>query len=195
MYKRLVFLNYFLYISKKMEEWRDIKNYEGYQVSNLGRVRSLNYNHTGEIHIIKPFKIEYLGLNLWKNKKRKYYLVHRLVAEAFIPNPDNLPCVNHIDECKTNNRVENLEWCSYKYNSNYGTAIQRTREKNINHLNYSKPVFQYTLDGELIAEYPSASEAARQINKAKTHISDCCLGKLKSAYGYKWQYKEKERAA
>lgn len=116
-----------------MEEfWKDIKGYEGfYQVSNLGRVKSLakyQKGNGGSIFwrketILKPANSGrgYLMVVLIKNKKRKSYILHRLVADAFIPNPYNLPQVNHKDENKTNNVVSNLEWCDNKYNSNYGT--------------------------------------------------------------------------
>ena len=111
------------------EEWRDIKGYEGlYQVSNLGRVKSLirgtgNQFRFSKVEVIlKPHltKKGYFRLSLSKNNKRKSFQVHRLVAEAFIPNPNNYPQVNHKDENKTNNCVDNLEWCTNKYNCNYG---------------------------------------------------------------------------
>ena len=120
-----------------IEIWRDIKDYEGlYQVSNFGRVRSLNYNKTGEIKIMKLKKTRdgYLRVGLRKNGKQKWISIHRLVAEAFIPNPLNLPCVNHKiegEEGKKINTVENLEWCTYKYNTNYGTCIERGRKKTV----------------------------------------------------------------
>ena len=106
------------------EEWRDIKGYEGkYQVSNLGRVKSLNYRRTGKEEILTntPNEKGYLYLFLYKKGKRKPYYIHRLVTDAFIVNPNNYEEVNHKDEDKTNNNVDNLEWCSRKYNMNYGT--------------------------------------------------------------------------
>lgn len=122
-----------------MEEiWKDIEGYEGwYQVSNLGRVRSVeryvNYKKTGlsfrKSRILK-LKSDYYGyrsVNLSVNCKVKTYKVHRLVAQAFIPNPNNLPCINHKDENKSNNFVSNLEWCSIAYNNTYGTRIERTQ--------------------------------------------------------------------
>ena len=114
-----------------MEEWRDIIGYEGlYQVSNLGRVKSLNYNHTGKEGILdtKPTSSGYVQVNLYKNNKRKTYLVHRLVAQSFIPNPLGLHEVNHIIddfEHRSDNRVENLEWCTKDYNINYGNRNKR----------------------------------------------------------------------
>lgn len=172
------------------EIWKDIEGYEGYQVSNMGRVKSLNYNHTGKEKIKKQLKLPngYLQVNLWKNRKRKQFLVHRLVACAFIPNPLNLPQVNHRNERKTENFVENLEWCDRKYNCNYGTRNQRVVEKN------SKPVIQYDQDGNFIREWPSTQEIERSLGYSHTGISFCCCGKYKQAYGYIWRYKEKEVA-
>lgn len=114
------------------EIWKDISGYEGlYQVSNLGRVRSLNYNHTGEIKLLKQgtYKKGHKCVSLFKNKKGKTYSVHRLVAIAFIPNPNNLPIINHKDEDPSNNNVNNLEWCTVAYNNTYGTARKRAGEK------------------------------------------------------------------
>lgn len=117
------------------EEWRPIVGYEGlYEVSSYGRVRSFDkydsMNRFYEGRILKLFadRLGYLRAQLYSNSKRKSFLVHRLVAEAFIPNPDNLPQVNHIDENPSNDNVDNLEWCSAKYNSNYGTRIDRIRD-------------------------------------------------------------------
>lgn len=113
------------------EIWKDIEGYEGcYQVSNFGNVKSLNYMHTGKEQILKlkTKKSGYLQVNLCKDGKIKTYTIHRLVAKAFVENPDNLPQVNHIDEDKTNNRFDNLEWCDQKYNNNYGTHNIRVTE-------------------------------------------------------------------
>ena len=115
-------------------------------------------------------------------------MVHRLVSLAFIPNPDNLPQVNHKDECKTNNNVSNLEWCSKSYNINYGTRNERCAEKQLNRKDQSKPVKQFTKDGRFITDYPSIAEAERQTGFDQTAISKCCNGKLKSAYCYIWRY-------
>ena len=119
------------------EIWCPIRGYEGiYEVSDQGRVKSIGY---GKERILRPGRntCGYLLVGLRKNREQKWYLVHRLVAQAFIPNPDNLPQVNHKDENKTNNSVQNLEWCDRKYNCNYGTRNQRI----------SKPVLQFTKDG------------------------------------------------
>ena len=111
-----------------MEEWKDIKDYEGlYQVSSCGRVKSLNYRHAGTEKILKQStdKSGYKVVSLSQNNKMKAYKVHRLVATAFLDNPNDYKEINHIDECKYNNFVENLEWCTHKYNANYGTRKER----------------------------------------------------------------------
>ena len=160
-----------------MEEiWKDIKGYEGlYQVSNLGRVKSLKF---GKERILKPGrkKIGYLIVLLYDNNGIcKWFRIHRLVAEAFIPNPNNLPEVNHKDEDKSNNRVSNLEWCTRQYNNEYSKAI---------------PVNQYTLSGEFVKQWVSTAAFAKSIGKpnARNHLTECCKGKIKSAYGFIWRY-------
>ena len=115
------------------EIWKDIQNYEGsYQVSNYGRIKSLNYNRTRKEKILKPGKDKsgYFKINLYKNGKYKTYQVHRLVAEAFILNPNNHPIINHKDENPSNNHVDNLEWCTYKYNNNYGNRNEKLSKSN-----------------------------------------------------------------
>lgn len=178
-----------------MEHWKDIKGFEGlYQVSDFGRVKSLNYNHTNESRILKTRKQRngYLLVNLNKKGKSYFFLVHRLVAEAFIPNLDNLPQVNHIDEDKTNNRVENLEWKSPKDNCNHGTRNERSAKTRTNG-KLSKQVLQYTKNGEFVKEWVSLSEIERKLGYNKSAISKVCLGntRLKSYKGYIWRYKEK----
>ena len=169
------------------EVWKDILGYEGlYQVSNLGRVKSIGY---GKERILKPGSCRgYLFVSLCKNHKIKYCRIHRLVAQSFIPNPKNLPMVNHKDENPSNNSVENLEWCDAKYNNNYGTRIQRVNEKNTNGKR-SKPVIQYTKTGEFIKEWKSTKDVERNLRYGHSQISACCLGKYKSAYGFVWRYK------
>lgn len=171
-----------------MEEiWRDIKDHDGlYQVSNFGEIRSLNYRRTGRIKILKQFqdKKGYQNVDI-KGKTTK---VHRLVAETFIPNPENKPQVNHIDEDKTNNRVENLEWNTAKENNNHGTRVKRVSKKQINGKK-SKQVLQFTLDGKFIKEWVSVSEIQRQLGFNQGFISNCCLGKYKQSYGFIWKYK------
>ena len=117
------------------EVWKDIEGYEGlYQVSNKRRVKSLNYKRSGKERILKRLKNKwgYLFVHLQKDGKQKGCKLHRLVAQAFIPNPENYPEVNHRDEDKTNNAVDNLEWCTRKYNCNYGTRNEKvSKSKNI----------------------------------------------------------------
>lgn len=112
-----------------MEIWKDIVGYEGkYQVSNYGQVRALHYRMTDKTRLINIRDNKgYCEVALWKNSSRKLYMVHRLVAETFIPNPNCLPQVNHKDENKKNNRVDNLEWCTQAYNNMYGTRIDRVK--------------------------------------------------------------------
>ena len=175
-----------------MEEvWKPVKGYEGlYEVSSLGRVRSVKRNLV--MHP-QPRKHGYLGIQLHGRggnaKGFKTLSVHRLVAEAFIPNPNNLPEVNHIDEDKTNNRAENLQWISHIDNTNFGTAQKRRAEKLVNGYK-SMAVQQFTKDGVLVAEYPSISEAERQTGYAKANICRCAQGnpKYSHAYGYVWRY-------
>lgn len=163
-------------------EWRNIKDYEGlYQVSNTGEVRS---SITGKILKQEKTNRGYLLTNLYKNGKRKKLLVHRLVAEAFIPNPSNLPQVNHKSENKQDNRVENLEFCDSSYNINYGTRNERAAKK------LSKNILQFTKTGNFIREWSSLHEIERQLGYYFQNISMCCCGKLKSAYGYIWKYKK-----
>lgn len=186
-----------------MEEiWKDIAGYEGlYQVSNLGNVRSLDrlaFNGKQMCLVIgKDLKLRlqkngYVRVSLSKGSKIKYCNIHRLVAEAFIPNPNNLPEVNHKDEDKTNNRVENLEYCDRKYNNNYGSRIERGIEKRINHPKLCKPILQFSLSGDFIKEYPSQKEAQRQTGVINQNIYQCCNGKRKQAGGYIWRYKKEQ---
>lgn len=177
----------------KKEYWRPIVGYEGlYEVSNFGRVKSLNYNHTGKEKIMKPNKDKggYLKVGLCKNGKRYQKLVHRLVAEAFLSNPYNLPEVNHINEVKTDNRVQNIEYCDRAYNSSYGTRNERIAKTEMNHPKKSKIVFQYSLDGTFIKEFPSVSQIEREIGFSHGNISRCCRGEFKQVYGYIWRYKD-----
>ena len=165
------------------EVWKDIEGYEGlYKISDKGRVKSIGY---GKERILKPANNGrgYLLVDLCKNNEKKHFLVHRIVAQAFIPNPNNLPEVNHRDENKENNRVENLEFCDRKYNCNYGTTKQRMIKK------LSKTVLQYSKDGEFIKEWKSTKDIERNLGYSHSFISACCRGKCKSAYDFVWRYK------
>lgn len=176
-----------------MEEWRDIKGYEGlYQVSNFGRVRSLNrmdsIGRQRQGRILKPSSNEwgYPHVVLSKNGKHKTVRVHRLVAIAFLPNPDNLPEVNHKDENKYNNHVNNLEWCNHQYNNGYGTGPER-RLKKIDRAKYKKAIWRISETGERVL-YESLKAAAEDISGDASNICLCLKGKLKRHKGYSWEY-------
>lgn len=182
-----------------MEEiWKDIKDFEGlYQVSNMGRVKSLarvilrnnGKKQTFKEKIIKQAtnKQGYYQISLWKNGIEKRYLLHRLIAEHFIPNPENKPCIDHINTDPTDNRIENLRWCTYKENNNNPLTVKhRSKPRNWKIKGFehwkSKPVVQLTKKGELLKIYPNAFSAEVY------HINRCCDGERKTAGGYKWQY-------
>ena len=178
-------------MARELEIWKDITGYEGlYQVSNLGNVKSLNYNKTGKEKILKGGKGKdgYLQVVLCKEDKRKTHTIHRLVATAFIDNPNNLPQVNHIDENNTNNCVDNLEWCNCKYNINYGTRNKRVSKAQENRKDISKLILQFTKDGDFVRRWNSVREVERELGIYHSNISNCCKGKYKTAGGYKWGY-------
>jgi len=184
----------------KNEIWKDIEGYEClYQVSNLGRVRSLGrdlmrksrYGTMAPYHIagrvLKPLHSQgdYCYVHLFdKDGTSTNHKVHRLVAKAFVSNPDNLNEVNHVDEDKDNNRADNLEWCKHVDNCNHGTRNERSAVKR------GIQVEQLTLDGHHVAFYQSACEASRQTGIARKGINDCCRRHIKTAGGYLWRYKE-----
>lgn len=173
------------------EVWRHVDGYEGkYSVSNLGRMRNNITKAVMGCHITKQ---GYVTVKLRINDKAKRYFVHRLVGMAFIDNPNEYPCINHKDEVKTNNEVSNLEWCTYHYNCLYGTRIQRITElidySSVAEKN-SKPIVQLTKDGQVVKQWPSITECFKTTGYDKSNITKCCRGKAKTAYGYKWEYKE-----
>ena len=180
------------------EIWKDIPGYEGlYQVSNFGRVRSLDRivspkgkkSYVVKGRIMKAYKRSsdnYLQIILSKDKTEIIFYVHRLVAAAFIDNPLNLPCVNHINCDKSDNRVQNLEWCTYEYNNNYrekGKAISRSK---------GYKTAQVDLEGNIIEVFHSASEASRRTGVEQTCISRVCRGEQETAGNkkgkWKWKY-------
>lgn len=177
-----------------MEQWKDIKGFEEfYQISNFGRIKSKDrYLRTCgngirfvKGRIIKPVICTngYYEAHLRVNGKRTVKMLHRVVAEAFIENPDNLPEVNHKDENPANNHVENLEWCTSKYNANYGTRNQRmVKDK------YLKPITMIGYNGEEIKTFKSLKEAAVETGADSSSLIRVCKGKQKTCVGYKWKY-------
>lgn len=172
--------------------WKEITGTDGwYYVSTEGMIYSFKMGKT-----LKPTVCNNGYYAVVINRKR--YYVHRLVANAFIPNPENLRCVNHKNCIKTDNRVENLEWCTDKYNINYADAQEKRIKSLIENKGYlkfrnnklSKPVIQYDLEGNVVKEWCSIREAYRQFSFNPTSISRCCKGKYKTACGYIWKYKE-----
>lgn len=169
-----------------------------YLISDTGCIRSIDRYIlvNGGMRFQKGKKLKtridkdgYEVVSIYIDGKCKNCFMHRLVAEAFIPNPDNLPQVNHKDENKQNNHVENLEWCTVSYNINYGRRNEKMTEK-LKHYN-NKPVVQYTLTDEIKSEFYSVNEAARQTGLKETNISACCRGQYgyRTCGGFKWSFK------
>lgn len=187
------------------EVWRSVVGYmDLYEVSSLGRVRSLDriqYNpvaathqtlHPGHIMNGVVSHVGYRKVALRDiNGKRKNCSVHRLVAMAFIPNPNNLPFINHKNYNKLDNRVENLEWCTPSYNTHYGRADRIRQENQPNR----KDVAQYTIKGEYIAIYKTIHSASKKVGTIRQHVRDCANGKRYSAGGFRWVYVESEEEA
>lgn len=197
------------------EIWKDIDGYEGYQVSNLGRVRSLDRidsnNHPLKGVILKPHisNSGYLLVGLYKQQKRDGKLLHRLVAEAFLPNPDNKPEIDHINTIKTDNTVflnedgsinyekTNLRWTTRKENINNPltktkmriNARKPSKGKYGKKHHRSKPIIQYDKEGNFIKEWDCANDVERVLGISNKHIGSVCLGKRKSCGGYIWKYK------
>ena len=182
-----------------MEEiWKAIEGYEGkYEVSNLGRVRSLDQQlpfttrwgtiayrlAKGKMLTARKIHGGYLGVLFKVQGHTEMKLVHRLVAKAFVPNPQDLETVNHIDEDKTNNRADNLEWMSRADNVRYGTGSQRKRTP-------MRKVEQLTVDGQHVAYFDSIKEASEATGVQTRHIGGCCRNEYgaKTAGGYRWKY-------
>lgn len=168
------------------EIWKDVAGYEGlYQISNMGRVKTMPRTrvHGG---ILKYDCCKgYYRVSLSKYGKSKHYFVHRLVAQEFIPNPNNFNIINHKDENPQNNCVDNLEWCTHVYNLMYGNRRAKVIEKE------RKPVNRYSMNGDLIQTHYSIQQAARDIQRNASPIYNCCSGKQTSAYGYLWSYADK----
>ena len=192
------------------EIWKPIRDYEGlYEVSNLGGIKRLENDKNRKEKILKPYKnkLGYLCINLYRDNKVKQMYVHRLVAIAFIPNPENKPCIDHINTIRNDNRIENLRWVTYKENMNNELTKEKLSGENSN--NYGKPrseeikkkisesqkggknpkarsVFCY----ELNKSWDTSAEASRELNIDSSNITKCCKGKCKSVKGYRFCYLE-----
>jgi hypothetical protein len=174
------------------EVWKDVVGYPNYEVSNFGNVRSKkrevkrqngrNYIKPSNL-LKKEYCLGYLRVSLFDEGKIVHKLVHRLVAEAFIPNLHDNPYINHKDENKLNNNVNNLEWCTAKYNCNYGGRNKKICDKR------SFKIKQLDLDDNLIKIWNSGNEIARYFKVSSgSHIIKCCRGEYKTMYGYKWRF-------
>lgn len=194
------------------EIWKPVIGYEGrYEVSNLGQVRSVRWRGGRKTHCIFHDLKEsgYVEVLLVKNKENRYRRVHQLVAEAFIPNPENKPQIDHIDGDRTNNRVENLRWCTPIENNNNPITLKRKAVSQIEPAKekwrkgcfdtIKKPIRQYSLSGNFIKEWESSASASRDLfgatmnnRRAEREISKCCRGEIRQAYGFIWIYKGNE---
>lgn len=172
----------------KKEIWKQIDGFDGrYSISSYGRVRSEEYvDSNGHCHkqFIRKASIGtngYYGVVISLNGKSIRREIHRLVAVAFVQNPNNHNVVNHKDENKLNNRADNLEWCTQKYNQNYSYIPE----------DHHIPILQFSMNGEFIKEWESVSHVSKAFGKKVCHITSCCRGKLHSCMGYIWRYKDK----
>lgn len=163
------------------EIWKPIKGYENrYLISDKGEVKSIKHNKI----LKKELRRNYWSVQLFNGVKYKHFSIHRLVGLNFIDNPDNLPYINHKDENKLNNNVNNLEWCTCSYNINYGTSITRSKEKK------SVSILKLSKNGEILNTYNSISDAEKETGIYNSNIVKCCKGERKTAGGYIWKYNE-----
>lgn len=164
------------------EQWKQVPAFPMYEVSNLGHLRKRNKDGSYKPIKASRNKLGYYCVLLYDKGRKQCFYLHRLVAEAFIPNPNNYPEINHFDENKQNCERYNIEWSTHKRNTNYGTRNERIG------LGHSKTVEQYSLDGKLLATYPSTRIAAEHCHVKATGIAQCARGESKTAYGFIWRY-------
>lgn len=185
-----------------MEIWKDIVGFEGrYQISNLGNVKSLNYGNRGYARNLVPKTNNkgYKWVELTNGNSKKCLLIHRLVALAFLKNPNNYPVINHKDENPQNNHVDNLEWCTTSYNNKY--SIERHPERfillkhrksrdyyKVKTKYFNVHINQFSKNGEFIKQWFNFAELKHIKNYNNTSIKECCEGKRRTAYGYKWEF-------
>ena len=172
------------------EIWKDVLGYGGlYQVSNRGRVKSLHPNRKqNKLMDLLENERGYYRVHLTKGNSQNFKMVHRLVTEAFLDNPLNLPQVNHKDENKKNNYVENLEWCTNLDNQRHGTVIHRRAEA------VKKPILQCDAGGNVLKEWDSAISVHRELGYSTGYLCDALKGRHERAYGYVWKYNECEQS-
>ena len=180
------------------EEWRTTTVSDRYAVSNYGRVVSyaVTYQSAKRIfrksqNLVNPRvnKLGYLRVSLYRgNHISSSYLVHRLVATAFIPNPKNLPCINHKDENPSNNRADNLEWCTHKYNCNYGSHNSRLSSAKKGRPYRIREVVKLSIDGEYVDRFPNLKEAAKSVGVSSLFIGKCCHNKQFTSKGFRWMF-------
>lgn len=195
-----------------MEEeiWKEIEGFDNYQISSLGRVKNIKFDR-----YVKPLLDNkgYLTVNLYKDGKMKHLTLHRLIAIAFIPNPENKPCIDHINTDRSDNRIENLRWCTQKENHNNplsivnhgnassGRVVSEEQKKNQSEKmkgrfkgvrKSSKKIIQLTLDGIFVREWDAIKDAAESLGVSSPAIWNCLNGKcqVKSIKGFKWEYKK-----
>lgn len=179
-------------MDEQIEIWKPINDFPQYMISNVGRVKSLNYKRMNIEKLLTPTlaKNGYLMVDLKNKGLRKNTYVHKLIAQAFIPNPDNKSYVDHINANRTDNRVENLRWVTHKENMNNPNAIDKHRKICIGNSYHNKCVLQFTENDEFVKQWDSATLAIKSMGLKTnfTGISLCCKGKRHTANGYKWGY-------